>query len=400
MASASPERCRRTPRSVDAARRPRYTRRMSDGLVPLLRDLVSIDSTSTRSNVPVVDALERRLTALGLRCERQRYVDERGVEKVNLLASSGPGLPELALVGHTDCVPFDAGWGEALTLTERDGKLYGRGACDTKGYIAAAVTALERTRARLTRPALLCFTADEELGCEGARALAEAGRGKARRAIIGEPTSLAPVRANKGYCLAEVEVFGREGHSAYPESGASAVFRAARLLARIERWARDELQREQRADFAPPFATVNVGLISGGKARNVIPGSCRFSLEWRPLPSQPVDAVLRAVEALRDEVAAEEPGFTATVRPLRMDRGFETPADADVVQFLADQTGHAPRTVSFGTEGPELAELGAVPVVFGPGDITAAHQTGEHVELAQLQRAAAVLEAALLRFCG
>jgi acetylornithine deacetylase len=373
---------------------------MSDGLVPLLRDLVAIDSTSTRSNVAMVDALEPRLTALGLSCERQRYVDERGVEKANLLASSGPGLPELALVGHTDCVPFDAAWSEALSLTERDGKLFGRGTCDTKGFIAAAVTAFARVRARLNRPVLLCFTADEELGCEGARALLAAGKGKARRAIIGEPTGLAPVRANKGYCLAEVEVHGREGHSAYPESGASAVFRAGRFLARLERWATGELRQEQRADFSPPYATVNVGVISGGRARNVIPGACRFSLEWRPLPSQPVDAVLKAVEALRDELAMEEPGFDATVRPLRMDRGFDTSADADVVRFLVEQTGEAPRTVSFGTEGPEFAALGAVPVVFGPGDITVAHQTGEHVPLSQLNRAAEVLEAALLHFCG
>lgn len=374
--------------------------RMSDGLVSLLRDLVAIDSTSTRSNVAVVDALESRLTALGLSCERQRYVDERGVEKVNLLASSGPGLPELALVGHTDCVPFDAAWTDALTLTERDGQLFGRGACDTKGYIAAAVTAFERARAKLNKPVLLCFTADEELGCEGAKALVEAGKGRAKRAIIGEPTGLVPVRANKGYCLGEVEVRGREGHSAYPESGASAVFRAGRFLARLERWATGELRTEQRADFSPPYATVNVGVISGGKARNVIPGACRFSLEWRPLPSQPVDAVLKAVEALRDELVQEEPGFEASVRAIRMDRGFDTPADADVVRFLAEQTGEAPRTVAFGTEGPELAALGAVPVVFGPGDITAAHQTGEHVPVAQLARCAGVLEAALLHFCG
>lgn len=373
---------------------------MSDGLVTFLRDLVAIDSTSTRSNAPMVDALERRLTALGLACERQRYVDERGVEKVNLLASSGPGLPELALVSHTDCVPFDAAWTGALTLTERDGQLFGRGACDTKGYIAAAVTAFERARAKLSKPVLLCFTADEELGCEGAKALVDAGKGRAKRAIIGEPTGLVPVRANKGYCLGEVEVRGREGHSAYPESGASAVFRAGRFLARLERWATGELRKEQRADFSPPYATVNVGVISGGKARNVIAGACRFSLEWRPLPSQPVDAVLKAVEALRDELVQEEPGFEATVRALRMDRGFDTPADADVVRFLAEQTGEAPRTVSFGTEGPELAALGAVPVVFGPGDITAAHQTGEHVPVAQLARCAEVLEAALLHFCG
>lgn len=373
---------------------------MTDDAVTLLRDLVAIDSTSTRSNLPVLALLEARLTALGLRCRRLPYRDARGVEKANLLAATGPGLPELSLVGHTDCVPFDAGWADALTLTEHDGLLYGRGACDTKGFIAAAVTAFTRVRARLRRPALLCFTADEELGCEGARALVEAGEGRAKRAIIGEPTGLSPVRANKGYCFADVEVRGREGHSAYPESGASAVFRAARLLARLEAWAGGELRAEQRPDFEPPWATLNVGLVSGGKARNVIPGTCSFSLEWRPLPSQPVDAVLRATQALIDAMAREEPGFAATLRPVRMDQGFDTPADADVVRFLEEATGAPSRTVSFGTEGPELAALGATPVVFGPGDITVAHQTGEYVPRAQLERATRVLEAALVRFCG
>jgi acetylornithine deacetylase len=373
---------------------------MSDGLVSLLRALVAIDSTSTKPNAPVVDALEPRLAALGLACERQRYVDDAGVEKVNLVATWGQGLPELALVGHTDCVPFDAAWTGALTLTERDGKLYGRGACDTKAYIAAAVTAFERTRAKLKKPVVLCFTADEELGCVGAKKLLDAGKGRARRAIIGEPTRLRPMRANKGYCLAEVEVKGKEGHSAYPDTGASAIFRAARWLERLEEYSKGELRVERRADFVPPYATLNVGMISGGKAKNVIPGSCRFTLEWRPLPSQPVDAVLRAAEAIRDSLAGDEPGFEATVRPLRMDRGFETPADADVVRFLTQQTGLESDTVSFGTEGPQLAALGAVPVVFGPGDITVAHQTGEHVPVAELTRAAEVLEAALLHFCG
>jgi acetylornithine deacetylase len=369
-------------------------------LLPLLRDLVAIDSTSTKSNGPLIDALQPRLEALGLRCQRQRYVDDAGHEKVNLLAASGPELPELALVGHSDCVPFDPGWREALTLVERDGKLYGRGSCDTKGFIACAVAAVQRTRGKLKKPLLLAFTADEELGCVGAKKLLEAGEGRAKRAIIGEPTSLRPIRANKGYCLAEVEVRGKEGHSAYPDTGASAIFRAARWLERIEAYARGELRVERRPDFVPPYATLNVGMISGGRAKNVIPGACRFTLEWRPLPSQPVDQVLRAVEALQEALASEEPGFEATIRPLRMDRGFDTPADADVVRFLAERTGKAPDTVAFGTEGPQLAALGAVPVVFGPGDITVAHQTGEHVPKAELEHAVDVLESAILHFCG
>lgn len=369
-------------------------------VIALLGELVAIDSTSTKSNLPVIEVLDRRLTALGLTTQRQRYVDDAGVEKANLLATTGEGLPELALVGHSDCVPFDAGWREALTLTERGDFLYGRGACDTKAFIACAVVAMERVKAKLRKPAMLVFTADEELGCVGAKKLVEAGLGKARRALIGEPTSLRPIRANKGYCLAEVEVHGKEGHSAYPDTGASSVFRASRLLTRLERYSRTTLRETTDAAFVPPFGTLNVGLITGGKAKNVIPGLTRFTLEWRPLPGQDVNVVLDALERLRLECVAEDPSFSMTVTPLRLDRGFATDPSADLVTFVSAQTGKASDTVSFGTEGPQLAALGAVPVVFGPGDITVAHQTGEHVPTKELLRCAEVMEAALLHFAG
>jgi acetylornithine deacetylase len=379
--------------------KPWYTHPMSE-VISLLRDLVAVDSTSTRSNVPIIDVLERRVSAVGLSTSRQRYVDDAGVEKQNLIASTGVGLPELALVGHSDCVPFDSAWTEALTLTERNGLLYGRGACDTKAFISCAIVAMSRVKAKLTRPAMLIFTADEELGCVGAKKLLDAGLGKAKRAMVGEPTSLRPIRANKGYCLAEVEVHGKEGHSAYPDTGASAVFRAARLIARLETYSRTTLRQTVDATFEPPFGTLNVGLLSGGKAKNVIPGSVRFTLEWRPLPNQSVNVVLEALEHLARECGEADPTFSMTVKPLRLDRGFSTDASADLVTFLSSQTGKPSDTVAFGTEGPQLAALGAVPVVFGPGDITVAHQTGEHVPIDELLRCAEVMEAALLHFAG
>lgn len=373
---------------------------MSSGLVTLLRELVAIDSTSTRTNLPIIEALQKQLVALGFSSEVQRYRDDAGVEKANLIGQLGEGFPELALVGHSDCVPFDATWTEALTLTERDGKLYGRGACDTKAFIACALTAASRTKGKLKKPLMLIFTADEELGCVGAKKLLEAGKGKTKRAIIGEPTSLRPIRANKGYCLAEIEVQGKEGHSAYPDTGASAIFRGARLLGRIEKYAKGPLREQTHPDFVPAFGTLNVGMASGGKAKNVIPGQMKMTLEWRPLPNQSTEFVLKAVEQMIEECKAEEPGFVATVRPLRMDRGYDTAADADVVTFLEKASGKRTDTVSFGTEGPQLSALGAVPVVFGPGDITVAHQTGEFVPVDELHRAAEILESAVLHFCG
>jgi acetylornithine deacetylase len=370
----------------------------------LLGELIAVDTTSSRPNAPLVELARRTLEAAGFRTERVPYRDERGVEKVNLVAvKGGTGREEraaLALVGHSDCVPYDAEWTDALRLTERDGKLYGRGACDTKGFIACALHAATRYTGELRAPLMVVLTADEELGCEGAKHLVSLGKGRARHAIVGEPTSLVPVRAHKGYCLAEVEVLGKEGHSAYPDSGASAIFRAGRFLQRLEVLARTRLREERDTDFEPPFTTVNVGTISGGKAANVIPGACRFWVEWRPIPRQPKERVLELLEGLRQELVREEPGYEARIQVLRVDPAVDTQADAEVVKLLAGLSGNAPITVSFGTEAPQLTELGAQAVVFGPGDIRVAHQTGEFVPVEDLVRCEAYLTRAITHFCG
>jgi acetylornithine deacetylase len=370
-------------------------------LVATLRELVAIDSTSTKPNRAMIDYLEPRLAALGFRCERHRYVDEAGVEKINLVAGRGEGHPELALVGHSDCVPYDEHWADALRLVERDGKLYGRGACDTKGFIAAALVSLERVPlSELQSPQLVLFTADEEVGCYGAKQLVEKGIGRARYAIIGEPTSLRPIRANKGYCLADVEVVGREGHSAYPDLGVNAIFHAARFLRRLEEAARTELRHDQDPLFDPPFTTVNVGVIQGGKAKNIIPGSCRFVVEWRPIPRQPVDVGSEMIHRIAAELRREDPQLDIRIRVVRADAGVDTSPQSEVVRFLEQQSGRASNAVSFGTEAPELTQLGAEAVVFGPGDIRVAHRTGEYVPIEELVRCEAILERALLHFCG
>jgi acetylornithine deacetylase len=247
-----------------------------------LTDLVAIDSVSSRSNADLISYLEARCKTAGLITEQFPHLDSSGVTKINLVARimTRPEI-ELALVGHTDTVPYDPAWTEALQLTEQDGKLFGRGACDTKAFIAAALTAVDGIDfTQLKMPLALVFTCDEEIGCLGAKRLAAARPFRVRYAIVGEPTSLQPMRAGKGYCLAEMVVRGREAHSAYPQLGESAIYRAARLIERIEEIA-EELQSERRDGFDPPYTTLNVGLINGGSAKNVIAGECRFTLEWR-----------------------------------------------------------------------------------------------------------------------
>jgi acetylornithine deacetylase len=369
-------------------------------LVPLLRELVAIDSTSSRSNLPVLDVLEREARLLGFDTRRMRWTDASGVAKGNLVCRRGPDAAGgLALVGHTDCVPYDPEWREALAGVEKDGRVYGRGAADTKGFLAAALLAAART-APAARPLTLLFTADEEVGCLGAkRALAE-GRISPRHAIVGEPTSLTPVRAHKGYCAVEVVVSGVEGHSAYPEVGASAIHAVGRLWADLDRIGAD-LAREKDPAFDPPHTTWNVGVIAGGKARNIIAGECRFTYEWRPLPGQDPRRALRLIEdACARLVEASAGRLSCAIAPLRTDAAAVTAREAEIVRFLEGESGNDATTVPFGTELPEVLGLGAEACVFGPGDIRVAHRTGEFVAVSELERAAAILVRAVERFCG
>jgi acetylornithine deacetylase len=365
-----------------------------------LRDLVAIDSVSEHSNTEIIAYLESRCEAAGFTCKKFSYLDSAGVEKFNLVArSSASDEIELALVGHTDTVPFHPAWIEALRLTEKEGRLLGRGACDTKAFISAALQAIESIDpTSLQKPLALVFTADEEVGCIGAKRLTEVRPFQARYAIVGEPTSLQPMRAGKGYCLAEITVRGREAHSAYPQIGVSAIFHAARLIGRIEQ-VTEELKHDQRADFNPPFTTMNVGLIEGGTAKNIIAGECRLTLEWRTIPGQATDYALSLVRQAAAELQNHDADFVCEIEVTRTDESFATRSDSPLVQFLEASSRKAPGTVAFGTEAPSMISLGAEAVVFGPGDIRVAHRTGEFVPVGQLHECVNILDQAIRRFC-
>jgi acetylornithine deacetylase len=370
-----------------------------------LSELVAIDSVSAHSNAEIAAYLSDRCVALGFSVKRFPYRDDNDLEKVNLIAIAGTDFSnrpsvELALVGHMDTVPFDPAWTEATKLTERDGKLYGRGSCDTKGFIAAALNAVAITDfGKLRKPLAMIFTADEEVGLLGAKRLAAANPLTARYSIVGEPTSLQPIRAGKGYCLAEIVVRGREGHSAYPALGASAIFRAARLTTRIEKLA-GELEREQHQDFDPPFTTINIGLMSGGTAKNVIPGECRMTVEWRPIPTQGSERVLDLINSAVSEEQKLEPDFECEVKASRTDSGFEVQPNSQFVQMMETLTGKTAGTVAFGTEAAQMMQLGAEAVVLGPGNIRVAHRTGEFVPVDELKRCVEILAEAIQNCCA
>lgn len=358
---------------------------------------------SANSNADIIEYLSARCESLGFEISRHVYKDDNGIEKTNLIALAGPKplshSAELALVGHTDTVPFDQNWKDALVLTETDGKLFGRGACDTKAFIAAALIAAESVDLSLLKqPLALVFTADEEIGLVGAKRLAEAQALKVRHAIVGEPTSLQPMRAGKGYCLAEVTLKGREGHSAYPALGHSAIADAARMLVRVKDVA-ENLKKETHAAFDPPYTTLNVGVISGGTAKNVIAGECRFTLEWRPIPGQNPERLLNLLnEAIAEEKSVNDE-LIAVVDASRADHGFETSADSQLVQLLEELSGNKSGTVAFGTEAEQMTALGAEAVVFGPGNIRVAHRTDEFVPVDELIKCSEILTDSIKKLC-
>ncbi|NYF88401.1 acetylornithine deacetylase [Tunturiibacter empetritectus] len=372
----------------------------------LLQELVAIPSVSSMSNRPVVEWIQRFLEPLGWHSRLFCYDDEASVEKVNLVVSPQPMgegriEAELAIICHTDTVPFAAEWTDATALRERDGMLHGCGACDVKGFLACVLaTAASVDAGGMKKRLCLVFTADEEVGCRGARFLLEADAIRARYAIVGEPTSLTPARAGKGYCLASIKVTGRAAHSAFPEAGRSAIFAAARLLREIEDLA-VELMADRNDAFSPPWTTLNVGEIRGGTAKNVVPAECSFLLEWRPVPTQRPEVVLeQLLEVVRHFEEESRDGFKIQVEVLRMEGGFETRIDSAVIQAVLKETDSEVQTIAFGTEAPWLARMGAEAVVIGPGSMLTAHSPRECVPIAELEECVVILRRAIKQLCG
>jgi acetylornithine deacetylase len=368
--------------------------------VKILLDLVAIPSVSSISNRPVIDYVLKRLDLGAWKIRLQPYRDPNGIAKVNLVAiTRGPTPrqvnPELALVCHTDTVPYEASWKEAVNPRVRNGKLYGRGSCDVKGFLACVLACVsKRDLTRLKKPLALMLTADEEIGCVGAKYLAAKKALRARYMIIGEPTGLRPVRAGKGYALAEIVVHGKEAHSAFPSRGRSAIYDAARIVTALERIARKLATRKDR-NFDPPFTTLNVGLIKGGTAKNIVAGECRITVEWRPIPGQEPGW---AAELIREELARLR--VNAELEVLRLDPGFTPAASEDVAKLLELLTRRRSTTVAFGTEAPHLRSLTSETVVFGPGDMTAAHTSGEFVPVAELSECVSHLGDIIGKLCG
>lgn len=366
-------------------------------VVELLSDLIRIPSSSSVSNCPLVEYATRVLHAAGWSTQELPYRDPSGVEKVNLIAAP-PGQSashrdvDLVFMCHTDTVPYAADWTGALEPAVQDEQVHGCGACDVKGFLACLLTAISASDSnRLPDGLRLVLTADEEIGCVGASRLTAGDVLRPRRMVIGEPTSLHPARAGKGYCLGEVTVFGKEAHSAHPQQGVSAIYQAARLISEIEGFAA-QLVAQTHSFFDPPFTTINIGTIEGGTAKNIVPGECRFVLEWRPIPGQPPDAVFEGIAQLIERLHRADPAFRADIKPLRRQPGFETEAGARLVRSVEAFTGKMATSIPFGSEASIFAPIAEEVIVFGPGDMRTAHSRRECVPIAELEESVACIQ--------
>lgn len=368
-----------------------------------LATLVAFDTTSRLSNLELIAYLEARLGPLGFRLTR---LPDPGMAKANLLASIGPDLSGgLVLSGHTDVVPVDGqDWSsDPFTLRAGEGRLYGRGTADMKGFLAC-VLALAPTleAARLARPLHLAFSYDEEVGCKGVPGLiAHMGARvpRPRLAVIGEPTSMRLVNANKGIVAVRTEITGHEAHSSQTHRGLSAIGIAAELMGFLAGIAEEMRGRgDPSGRFEPPYTTLNIGQIEGGTATNIIARHCTLCWEYRPLPGTDEDEIFRRFSERAAAIEAREKDRFPMAR-IAVTRGHRVPgltplegSDAESLAMRALGTNHA-AAVSYAAEAGLFQQAGIPSVICGPGDIAQAHKTDEYVEEDQLAACLAFLDA-------
>lgn len=372
---------------------------LSARAVDILARLVSFDTTSRGSNLALIEWVEVYLSDLGVASRRVPNADGT---KSNLMASIGPAVEGgVVLSGHTDVVPVDGQpWSsDPWTLTERDGRLYGRGTCDMKGFLALALAAApDLVAGDLKRPVHLAFSYDEEVGCLGAPDMIDViARDLPRPAlvVVGEPTDMVAVQAHKGIASYWVTVTGREAHSSLTHLGVSANMVAVKLMSHlVELSERLERQADPASPFMPKGATLTIGQVNGGTAVNILARQCLFVFDLRTPPGLDPQAILADFFALADRLDAEvrakapEGGVKVEVRSLTPSFAPEPNGVAEAfARRMAGDNGPA-RVAPYAAEAGQFQGAGFSTVICGPGSIDQAHQPDEYVEIAQMERGA------------
>jgi acetylornithine deacetylase len=369
----------------------------------LLERLVGFDTTSRNSNLELIEFVRGYLDDLGI---ASHLVFDAAGTKANLLATIGPAdRPGIVLSGHTDVVPVDGQeWSsEPFACVERDGRLYGRGAADMKGFIATALALVPEFGAlRLAAPVHLALSYDEEVGCKGVPSLLD-HLGASLPAspfgcVVGEPTGMRVANGHKGKAGYVCTVSGRASHSALNHLGVNAIEVAARIITELRRL-NDEFRAEGpfAPGFEPPHCTVSTGVIAGGSALNIVPDQCRFEFEFRPLPGQDPDALFARIRDWAERTLLPAMRSVSPATGIAWQELMSYPAlgladGAGIEELCCRLTGtEQPIKLAFGTEAGHFASRGIPTVVCGPGEISVAHRPDEYVELAQLESCASFL---------
>lgn len=372
-----------------------------------LQQLVALPSVSCAvpewdmSNRAVIDYLANCFADLGFSTEVMS-LEQAG--KANLIATLGSGDGGLVLAGHSDTVPYDADrWqSDPFALTEKDGKLYGLGATDMKGFFPVIIEAVKPYIGRTFKhPLILLATADEESSMSGARAIARTGIPGAtpRYAVIGEPTELVPIRMHKGIMMEAVRVRGRSGHSSNPALGKNALEAMTEVMNELISL-RTELQFKYRnAGFAVQTPTLNLGCIHGGDGANRICGACELHFDLRLLPGMDNDEIRAAIQQRLTPIA-ERSGTDIVLSSLfeGVDP-FGENEHSELVKICEALTGNHSESVAFATEAPFMQQLGMQTVVMGPGSINQAHQPDEFIPLNQIEPAVKIVRGLIEKFC-
>lgn len=373
----------------------------------ILERLISFDTVSSNSNLNLLTWIEDYLHDYGVETQRIDEVDA----KASLVARIGPDGPGgLVFSGHTDVVPVASQpWSrDPFTLHEENGRYYGRGTCDMKGFIACVLAQVPIWSEKpLNRPIYLAFTRDEEIGCLGAEAMAtylnDHSNDEKQLVIVGEPTSMQPVVAQKGITSFRTTIYGEAAHSSQVGQGVSAVHIAARLVTEIEQ-VMVALVEDGEVDegFNVPFSSLHVGIIGGGTAINVKARECSFDWEIRHLPTQTMEAVMARVDAAIARMQAEYPQLRVQTDMI----GHTVPGLAnrdndhilDVVSRNLPKDGE-PKYVAYATEAGTFQQHGFEVLILGPGSIEQAHQPDEWIEIVQLTQCETFLQHVVDDYC-
>lgn len=376
---------------------------MKSQTLDILRKLISFDTTSVNSNLELISYI-------------QSYLDMHGVEstlvrdpiknKANLYTTIGPkDKPGVLLSGHTDTVPVEGQvWAtNPYELVDKDGKLFGRGTTDMKGFIAAALSSVPMmVEQPLKTPIHFAFSYDEEIGCLGVRHLLEFLNEqdvKPSMCIVGEPTSMKIVNTHKGKVAAKVTVNGKECHSGMAPKGVNAVNVASRLICWL-----DDLAKKKASDgpfddrFEINHTTVHTGVVKGGTALNIVPKHCEFVFEIRNVNADNPHDLLHAFRQysadLEHEMQRIDDDCYISIDITTEYPGLDTDENSDIIEFIKGVSGsNSITSVNFGTEGGLFTDtLGIPSIVYGPGSMEQGHKPNEYIAKSQMSEADIFLE--------